>query len=351
MISLSICIATFKRADVIGETLASILPQLTGAVEVVVLDGASPDNTADVVGQFAAANSNVRYMRAETNSGIDADFDRAVAEARGQHCWLFSDDDTLVPGAIAAVLAELGASDPDLLVVDAEVRDRDLDGVFEHRRLAFSGRRQYDEGDQDRMLADLGDGLSFIGCAIIRRDIWMARERPTYYGSLFIHVGVLFQAPLTRVVALGAPLIRIRIGNAMWTARGFQIWMFLWPDLIWSFAGFSDAAKAAVVPREPWRQLQKLLVWRAHGVFGAQEYRDHLRSRTVGVRALLTKIIAVLPGSAAHVLVVVLLALRGQATASSVYQLIEGSRFSHPISRWLAARFGYRYPVRSSSRD
>lgn len=341
MIRLSICIATFKRADMIAETLDSIVSQLTDEVEVIVLDGASPDRTAEVVASFVARYPAVRYVREDTNSGIDADFDKAVGHARGIHCWLFSDDDTLAPDAIAAVLAELEASDPDLLVVDAEVRDRDLHTVFEPRRLGFEGRRTYAEDDAARMVADLGDALSFIGCAIVRRSLWMDRDRRTYYGSLFVHVGVVFQAPLRRVSALGASLVRIRIGNAMWTARGFQIWMFLWPELIWSFAGFPDAAKAQVVPRRPWRQPQKLLVWRAYGVYGVREYREHLRSRVPAIHGAWMHLIALLPGRATHALVVALLTLRGHGRASSVYQLVEGSRFSNPVSRWIARRGGY----------
>ncbi|MHC9419757.1 glycosyltransferase family 2 protein [Sphingomonas citri] len=339
MTRLSICIATFKRANYIAETLESIVPQLSDEVELVVLDGASPDHTAEVVAGFAARSPHVRYIREPINSGIDADFDKVVRHARGTHCWLFSDDDVIVPGAIARVLTELAASDPDLLVVDAEVRDKDLRTLFEPRRFRFSGRRAYGAGDGDALLADLGDALSFIGCVIVRRSLWLERERERYYGTLFIHVGVLLQAPLEHAVALGEPLVRIRIGNAMWTARGFHIWMFLWPELIWSFADFSAAAKARVVPREPWRQPQKLLVWRAYGVYDRGEFEARLAALTTTGESRWMRAIARLPGRCAHVAVVALLTARGHARASSVYQLVEGSRFSSSISR-VVAQFG-----------
>ena len=41
---LSICISTFNRARYIGETVESIVSQLSDSVELVVLDGASPDD-------------------------------------------------------------------------------------------------------------------------------------------------------------------------------------------------------------------------------------------------------------------------------------------------------------------
>ena len=49
---LSICIPTYNRAAYIGETLASIISQSNDDIEIVIVDGASTDNTADVVTSF-----------------------------------------------------------------------------------------------------------------------------------------------------------------------------------------------------------------------------------------------------------------------------------------------------------
>ncbi len=49
---LSICIATYNRAEYIGETLESIIPQVTDEVEIVIVDGASTDNTSSVVKHY-----------------------------------------------------------------------------------------------------------------------------------------------------------------------------------------------------------------------------------------------------------------------------------------------------------
>ncbi|HEU0044523.1 glycosyltransferase family 2 protein [Sphingomonas sp.] len=347
MIRLSICIATFKRADYIGETLASIVPQLTDQTEILILDGASPDNTAEVVGRFAAEYPQVRYVRAETNSGIDADFDRAVGLASGEHCWLFSDDDVLAPDAVATVLAELADGDPDVLIVDAEVRDVHLDHVFEPARLKTAGRRDYLPADRDAFMADAGDTLSFIGCVIIRRSAWLARDRASYYGTLFVHVGVIFQQPplpLARVLA--KPLVRIRMGNAMWSGRAFDIWMFKWPELIWGFAGYSDAAKAKVVAREPWRGLRDVLTYRAYGSFTGREYRARQTEFRSGRKRLPLRLILALPGGLAHLLVVAKSALSRNRNSSVVYNLLIASRHSNPISRGIGRLIGYSLPAR-----
>src|SRR4051794_33591388 len=104
---LSVCIATYNRARFIGETLDSLLPQITEDVELIVLDGASPDDTQEVVDRHVNAHPRVRYVRELTNSGVDQDYDKAVSYASGQYCWLMSDDDLLVPNAVERVLKRL----------------------------------------------------------------------------------------------------------------------------------------------------------------------------------------------------------------------------------------------------
>ena len=49
LIKLSICIATYNRGAFISETLDCILTQIEPGVEIVVVDGASADNTSDVM--------------------------------------------------------------------------------------------------------------------------------------------------------------------------------------------------------------------------------------------------------------------------------------------------------------
>lgn len=335
---LSLCLATYRRADWIGATLDTIIPQLSNEVELVIVDGASPDHTEAVVTPYLERHPNVRYIREAVNSGVDADYDKCVGYARGEYCWLVADDDLIAPGAVERVLKAV-EDGPDLVVVDAEVRDVALRHVLEPTRLRFTGERRYQPGEGDRLLVDTGDPLSFIGCAVIRRALWLERSREPYYGCLFIHVGVLFQAPLTRhAKAIGETLVTIRLGNAMWSPRSFEIWMFKWPELIWSFDQFSDAAKAAVVPREPWRLLRRPFLYRANGAFGRESYRKFFAERRVGPFRLVLLAAALLPGRLANMILTAMLALRGKGRNSGAYNLLACSPFANPLSRGLVRR-------------
>jgi abequosyltransferase len=337
--ALSICIATFRRAAFIGETLASVLAQLESGVEVVVVDGASPDDTADVVGAIAIDCPALRYYREPVNSGVDADYDKAVGYARGEYCWLMTDDDLLMPGAIRRILSGV-ADRPDLLIVNAESRTPDFARVVDGHVLGRTGDHLYGLAEREAMFIETANFLSFIGAVVIRRDAWLSRDRTSYFGTLFIHVGVIFQEPpLERIRVIGEPLVRIRWGNAMWSARGFEIWMFKWPSLIWSFAGFSEKAKAAVCPREPWRNPRMLGLHRALGGYSATEYRAFLSSQGGWSYRALARGIAATPSRVANALASLYCLLAARSARRELYDLANG-RNSTFVARGAARLLG-----------
>lgn len=272
-IALSICIATCNRAAFIGETLNSILPQVTGGVEIVIVDGASTDNTTEVVKSYVQKHPFIRYIRLTAKGGVDQDYCLAVEAARGEYCWLFTDDDVLKPGAIRAVMAAMRHGH-ELIIANGEIKDAALCRVLEARRLRFLNDITYQTSDFERFFVDVSEYLSFIGCVVIKRSLWDEREKARYFGTVFVHVGVIFQKPFYgTITVLAEPLLTIRYGNALWTSKSFEISLFKWPDLLWSFQLFSGAAKRRVCEREPWRSLKTLLMYRARGVFSLDDYR------------------------------------------------------------------------------
>lgn len=292
---LSICIATYNRGTFIGQTLDSIVGQLSAAVELVILDGASPDDTERVVSAYVSSDRPLRYIREKINSGVDADYDKAVGHAQGEYCWLMTDDDLLVPGAVAKVLARLAAG-PDVLIVNAEVATKDFSRTVEPRLLAIDSDRVY-PGGSESFFTEASSYLSFIGGVVIKRELWLQRNRTDYYGTLFIHMGVLFQSPpLGEAYAIAEPLVRIRYGNAMWTSRGFEIWMFKWPSLIWGFPGYSDSAKARITARHPWKSVLRLVGERGIARYSMDEFRLFLQSQPPDGARLNARLVAQLPG-------------------------------------------------------
>ncbi len=339
VIRLSICIATLNRGSFIETTLKSILGQIENGVELVVVDGASTDNTPELMARYCALYPQVVYRRESTNSGVDADYDKAVIYASGEYCWLMTDDDILKPGAIATVLAALTLRPP-LLVVNAEVRSVDLLKVMEASRLTLNDDRHYTAATHNEFLEEIGAYLSFIGCVVIERAEWVTRERKNYYGSLFVHVGVIFQQPsIKNVLVIAEPLIEIRYGNAMWTPRGFEIWMFKWPSLVWSFPEYSDAAKRAVCRREPWRSAKALFHQRAMGSYSINEFRKFWPRGAGLLAGMIAWLISWFPAPVANLVMVFYFASRTRGSGMALYDLLH-SRHASAASVRLANLFG-----------
>lgn len=269
---LSICIATYNRADFIGETLDSIICQLTDEVEIVVVDGASTDATQAVMERYLAEYPAVRYIRLPRKGGVDQDFCKAVDYARGDYCWLFSDDDLFMPGAVQRVLDEV-RHEHSLVIVNATVMNRNFSIQLQDSMLDNIADEIYQPRELDQLFGRIVPTISFIGCTVIRRDLWQQREHTRYFGTEFIHVGVIFQDSLPSTArVLAHPYIAIRYGNAQWTSRSFEIWMQKWPRLIWSFALISDETKRKRVKPEPWRKLKTLWLYRALGSYSSEMY-------------------------------------------------------------------------------
>ncbi len=334
-IRLSVCIATLNRGSYIAETLDSILYQLPSDVEVVVVDGASKDCTQQVMEAYALEYPQIRYHREEKNSGVDADFDKAVTYAAGKYCWLMTDDDILVSGAIKKVL-QVTTSNTDLVIVNSELRSADFSIKFSDGIVSESGSRRYSPDNHKALFCERSNYLSYIGSVVIKRETWLARNRESYYGSLFVHVGVIFQnPPLKHAELITDPLIVIRYGNAMWTPRRFEIWMFMWPSLIWSFPDFSDEEKSSITPRDPWKLKKNILLYKAIGGYSLTEYEKFIAHRTQGVSRIIYKLLALTPSSIISFFAVIYCLVKTGRTSSELYD-ISLSPNTGALGRWVA---------------
>ena len=273
---LSICIATYNRAEYIGETLKSIIPQLTDEVEIVIVDGASTDNTSTVVKSYVEACKQIRHIRLPSKGGVDQDYCKAVEQAKGEMCWLFPDDDLLKPDAIKTVLNE-AQNNYSLIVVNAQVMNRDFSEILSSKILQIKTNEIYNKSELDKLFQRVIPYMSFIGCVVINRDLWLQREKKRYLGTEFIHVGVIFQAPLPApALVIAEPYITIRLGNAKWTPRAFEIWMFKWPNLLCSFTDISEEIKQEYQKTQLWRRFKNIIIHRAKEEYSLKEYRKWL---------------------------------------------------------------------------
>ena len=95
-LGVTVAIPTYKRADMLRQTLECLVKQDYPAslLEILIVDNNSPDDTRDVVSRFSTAAHAPRYIL-ETQQGANHARNRAIRDAR-HDIIIFGDDDILV---------------------------------------------------------------------------------------------------------------------------------------------------------------------------------------------------------------------------------------------------------------
>ena len=94
----SIIMPSYNTGKYIAETIASVMAQTYTDWELIIVDDASTDNTAEVVQNVATTNaSKIRFLQNVHNSGAAVSRNRALREARGKWIAFLDSDDLWAP--------------------------------------------------------------------------------------------------------------------------------------------------------------------------------------------------------------------------------------------------------------
>jgi glycosyltransferase involved in cell wall biosynthesis len=107
----TVTIPTYNRADLLHDTIRSVLDQSVKDIELFVSDNASTDHTGAVVDSFH--DSRVRYVRNDTNLGHLVNMSRGLRFGTAPFLTILPDDDLMLPGHLERKL-DLLHSDPRL---------------------------------------------------------------------------------------------------------------------------------------------------------------------------------------------------------------------------------------------
>jgi len=330
-LKLSFCMTAYNRARLIGATLESIISQATEECEIVVLDGGSTDDTPDVIAKYAARFPGLRYIRLETNTGMDQGFDSAVEMARGEYCWVLSCKDLVKPGAVATVLAHL-RKDPSVIVVNMEIRDTTLSNVLVPRSAAVESDVVYGPEEADRLFSDALNLINHVSCSIIKREIWIGRERARYYDTLYIIPAIIFQRPLPgKAILVAQALVCHRFGGQSWLNYAIRQ-PFRWSSLVESLP-FSEQTKRKYARSSRMERFTDMLLLRAFGLFTWSEYRRFRRLYPDLSRKLpVPRIIALFPGRLLNIVLVFQTKLGKNPYRKVILERLKASQFN--VRNW-----------------
>ncbi|MDX6520146.1 MAG: hypothetical protein QOF08_751 [Gaiellales bacterium] len=121
----TIALATYNRAAFLREAIESCLAQSYADFELLVCDNASQDDTASVVASFA--DPRIRYLRNDENLGMVGNWNRCLAEARGELIANLCDDDLMLADRLERQVAIFDAH-PDTGIVHGDAEMIDAEG-------------------------------------------------------------------------------------------------------------------------------------------------------------------------------------------------------------------------------
>lgn len=108
---ISVVIPTYNRAKMVCDCVASVLATQYPALEVIVVDDCSPDDTKGEVERRFGTDARVKYQRNGKNSFQAVSRNRGAAAAKGEYL-LFLDDDNLVHRDVLVELIKVFSEHP-----------------------------------------------------------------------------------------------------------------------------------------------------------------------------------------------------------------------------------------------
>ena len=240
MSTVTVVIPCFNAAPYLADCLACVCGQTLADIDIVLVDDGSTDESGALADAWAAREPRLRVLH-QPNAGVSAARNAGLAQATGTYVCFVDADDTLTPGALAALHAEAEAARADITsALHAEVY---ADGT---RRVFTPGRR----------------------CA--RREQVLARliEGDSVYNSM---CNKLYRRALLAQWALRADP-GVRIGE----------------DALFNLEAYARAARVAHLPRVTYLyRIHSASAMRA--VDDARHYTQHLPWLNA-MRALLTRL-------------------------------------------------------------
>lgn len=116
----SIITVTWNAADVITPTLESVQRQTSSDYEMLIIDGASTDDTLAIVRQASIASLRVF---SEPDKGLYDAMNKGIARARGRYIVFLNAGDAFADDAVLARLARLVADNPGVIYGQTQLVD------------------------------------------------------------------------------------------------------------------------------------------------------------------------------------------------------------------------------------
>lgn len=239
--TLSICIPTYNRKDMLLELLDSIAEQLSDSlgclVEIAISDNASEDGTSDAVTDYIKKHPALRiiYSRNETNIGPDLNYIKAVEISSGDYSWIVGSDDKIGDEALPFVINQINEG-YDLYLSNRQnysidfKNDLGIQFFFKKELQEDKIIHIYNEDDWSKyfnLCTELGGVCSYLSSFFFKREMFIkAKGYEPFIGSAYVHVYMIFKGMIESneptIKIIKQPIIKCRMGNDSFLVNGYQ---------------------------------------------------------------------------------------------------------------------------------
>jgi glycosyltransferase involved in cell wall biosynthesis len=115
----SVIIPTFNRAGHLPEAIKSVLNQTHKAIEIIIVNDGSTDNTADVAADFCRSYPFIKYVYKE-NGGIASARNVGIEHSHGNYLMFLDDDDQYLPFALEVLLNSFNKQPDNVMFIYGE---------------------------------------------------------------------------------------------------------------------------------------------------------------------------------------------------------------------------------------
>jgi abequosyltransferase len=172
-ILLSICIPTYNRSGILKGSLERIYSQTHNKklpIEILISDNCSTDKTKDVISDFIERGMDIRYIRNDTNIGMDRNFYQCYRSARGFYIVVIGDDDYLIDGKLEKLLSYLTTGEYGLVHLKTQKNQNSIEIV----------------NDSNQMYLATSYWLTYITSNIINRKVIENYQFEKYFGTFLL---------------------------------------------------------------------------------------------------------------------------------------------------------------------
>lgn len=190
---LSIVMPAYNVENFIAATLHSILPQMRGGHELILIDDGSTDATvARAQAACAAWPDCAVHIVLQANGGVSDARNHGLALAQGDYIAFVDSDDLLQPGALDGIDAAIANGAPDAIATDFCIwHPGRLSEPLEYHHLSYPPNTVLHGADA--ILAPyFADRHMYLWCKIIRRQIYLDLGLPLFpSGRVFEDMAIL----------------------------------------------------------------------------------------------------------------------------------------------------------------